>query len=72
MDPKIMVYSKNGAMAPYNEAIYAKGGWELASSAPVGFPVADEKPTVSARIEAPAPAEKKPGRPAKASGKNAE
>ena len=74
---EIMVYEKNGATAPYNEAIFKKGGWKIlvkAPAAPVGVPVPDDLPHVKSFIEpaapeAPAqpeaPAPRKPGRPPK-------
>lgn len=64
----VMVYEKNGATAPYNEAIFKKGGWVLfnpAPSSPVGTPVPDDLPHVKEFIEGAVPVAKKPGRPAK-------
>lgn len=29
MSAPMMVFTKNGAMAPYNEEIFKRGGWEL-------------------------------------------
>ena len=75
---QIMVYTKNGATAPFNEATFKKGGWEMyvkEPAAPIGIPVADELPHVKSFIETSspvvpaqpeAPAPRKPGRPPKA------
>ena len=65
----IMVYEKNGATAPYNEAIFKKGGWIIYTPVlPVGIPVSDDLPHVKEFIEGAVetPATRKPSRPPKA------
>lgn len=60
MNSPMMIFTKNGAMAPYNEEIFKRGGWEMVNmpAPPPAVPVPN--------IPVADPPEKKPAKARKA------